>query len=190
MKEFSMDIKILLRCESRLGAPSIRCTVDEGAPFFDGDAVEQITATIGTAPGFHELVISHYNKQDHDHQLDEYGNILIDKHVEIIGISIDDIAFSIDELREAHFYPVYNPVYYQQQLDQNNRLPPSITPNLYLGHNGIWKLSFHTPFVEYIIQKRKNLALHLDNTIFQSDIELLQQTKAWILAQPDITWNI
>jgi hypothetical protein len=84
---------------------------------------------------------------------------------------------------------VYNPVYYQQQLAQGHQLPPSITPNLYLGHNGIWKLNFHTPFVEYIIQKRKNLAMNLDNTIFQSDIELLHQTKAWIQAQPDIVWN-
>jgi hypothetical protein len=114
---------------------------------------------------------------------------MIDKHVEIMGIGIDDIAFSMDELRQAHFYPVYNPVYYQQQLDQGHQLPPSITPNLYLGHNGIWKLNFHTPFVEYIIQKRKNLAMNLDNTIFQSDVELLRRTKAWIQAQPDIVWN-
>jgi len=29
----------------------------------------------------------------------------------------------------------------------------------------------------------------LDNTIFQSDVELLAQTKAWVQAQPDIVWN-
>lgn len=184
-----MKIDIFLHCENRLGAPLIRCTVDEGAPFFDGPAQEHITTSLGTAPGFHELVISHYNKQDHDHVLDNQGNILIDKHVEILGIAIDDIKFNISELWQAHFYPVYNPVYYRQQLAQGNVLPPSISPNLYLGHNGIWKLNFHTPFVEYIIQKRKNLGVQLDNTIFQSDIDLLNQTKAWILAQPDIVWN-
>jgi hypothetical protein len=184
-----LNIEIFLHCETRLGVPHIRCTIDEGAPFFDGPAQEHISAAVGVAPGFHELVISHYNKHDDDHVLDSAGNIIIDKHVEIQGIGIDNIAFNIDELRQAHFYPVYNPVYYQQQLDQGHAPPPSITPNLYLGHNGIWKLSFHTPFVEYIIQKRKNLAMNLDNTIFQSDVELLRQTKAWIQAQPDIVWN-
>ena len=184
-----MNIEIFLHCETRLGLPQIRCTIDEGAPFFDGAAQEHISASVGVAPGFHELVISHYNKQDQDHVLDAAGNIMIDKHVEILGIGIDDIAFSIDELRQAYFYPVYNPVYYQQQLSLGNTLSPGISPNLYLGHNGIWKLNFHTPFVEYIIQKRKNLALNLDNTIFQSDIELLRQTKAWLQAQPDIIWN-
>lgn len=184
-----MNIKIFLKRETYFGDPLIRCGIDENAPFFEGTSKDCIVASVGLVPGYHELVITHYNKQDADHILDQQGNLVKDKYVEITGIEIDDIEFSIDELREGHFYPVYNSHYYNEHLSQNNPLPPSICPNLYLGHNGTWKLSFHTPFVEYIINKRKNLNINLDNTIFQSDAELLQKIKKWFIAAPDMTWN-
>jgi hypothetical protein len=184
-----MNIKIFLKREAYFGDPMIRCVIDETAPFFEGASQDVISAKIGLVPGYHELIITHYNKQDSDHLLDEQGNIVKDKYVEIVGIEIDDIAFSIDELREGHFYPVYNPYYYQECLDRGQKLPPSISPNLYLGHNGTWKLNFHTPFVEYIIAKRKKLNINLDNTIFQTDAETLKKIKTWFENIPDMTWK-
>jgi hypothetical protein len=184
-----MNIKIFLKRETYFGDPLVRCSIDENTPFFEGASQDIISASIGVVPGYHELVITHYNKKDSDHVLDNQCKIVKDKYVEIIGIEIDDIAFLIDELREGHFYPVYNPCYYQEFLDRGQKLPPSISPNLYLGHNGTWKLSFHTPFVEYIIDKRKKLNINLNNTIFQSDAETLKKMKLWFQEVPDMTWN-
>lgn len=184
-----MNIKIFLKRETHFGDPLIRCGIDENAPFFEGASQDMIEATIGVVPGFHELVITHYNKKDSDHLLDSQGHIVKDKYIEITGITIDEIPFYIDELREGSFYPVYNPVYYQERLDQGQPLPPSISPNLYLGHNGTWKLSFHTPFVEYIISKRKNLSIDLNNTIFQSDAETLKNIKQWFETVPEMIWK-
>ena len=184
-----MKIEIYLNHETAFGYPKLRCTVDENAPFYDGDSQTEIQVELGITPGFHELVITHYNKQAGDQSVNSEGKIIKDKHVEIQKIVIDDIPFLIDELREAHFYPVYNPLYYQDCKDQGITLPYSISPNLYLGHNGTWKLSFNTPFVEYIIKKRQHLALNLDNSIFQSDVELLKQSKEWFANAPDIIWK-
>jgi len=184
-----MNIKIITTSETHFGYPLIRCGIDENAPFFDGACQDVIEASFGIAPGYHELVITHYNKKDSEQILDHTGRIVKDKHIEIQKIIIDDLAFSIDELREGSFYPVYNPVYYQDCLNLGQPLPPSICPNLYLGHNGTWKLSFHTPFVEYIIQKRKNLAINIDHTIFQSDAELLKKIKTWFESTQDMKWN-
>lgn len=184
-----MNIKIFLKRETHFGDPLVRCGIDENAPFFDGVSQDVIAASVGVVPGFHELVITHYNKKDSDHLLDSQGHIVKDKHIEIVGIEIDEIAFHIDELREGNFYPVYNPYYYQECLDRGQPLPPSISPNLYLGHNGTWKLSFHTPFVEYIIAKRKKLNIDLDNTIFQSDAETLKKIKQWFETAPEMIWK-
>jgi hypothetical protein len=183
-----MQIKIKFHRECRLGIPHVRCIIDEGAPFFDGPCEDVVSADIHITPGFHELVIGHYNKQDQDHVLDSQGRIIIDKHVEILGIEIDGIELRIEELREAHFYPLYNQYYVQDCKNNGITLPPSISPNLYLGHNGTWKFPFHTPFLDWIIHRRKNLSIQLDNTIFQSDVELLAESKAWFQSQPEIIW--
>ena len=61
--------------------------------------------------------------------------------------------------------------------------------NLYLGHNGTWKLNFSYPFTEYIISKRKNLQLNLKDSIYQSDIEHLKKIKSWFTQAPDIIWK-
>jgi len=184
-----MKIEIHLSHETSFGNPKIRCTIDENAPFYNGDSIEYIHADIQTAPGFHELVITHYNKQVGDQLLDETGKIIKDKHVEIQKIVFDDIPFLVSELREAHFYPVYNPDYYFDCKKQGIDLPYYISPNLYLGHNGTWKLNFHTPFIEYIIKKRKDLALNLDNSIYQSDVQLLKNAREWFNSVPDIVWK-
>ena len=184
-----MKIEILLNRVTYFGDPFIRCTLDENAPSFDGPSQDTISVDLRLSPGYHELVITHFHKKDSDHVLDNNGNILIDKHVEIKGISIDDIAFTVDELREGQFYPVYNRKYYDQCISRGVILPLSISPNLYLGHNGTWKISFNYPFVEYIINKRKGSGVNLQNSIYQSDVELLQRAKEWFTNAPDIIWK-
>jgi hypothetical protein len=184
-----MKIEIHLDAEIEFGLPKMRCCVDENAPFFDGDFQPIVVKEIGVGPGFHELVITHYNKQAHDQSTDSDGKIIKDKHIEIKKIIIDDIALLIDELREGHFYPVYNPDYVRDCQLKKLTLPFSISPNLYLGHNGTWKLNFHAPFVEYIIEKRKNLAVNLDDSIFYSDATLLKEAKEWFLSAPEIKWK-
>ena len=184
-----MKINISLARETHFGDPLVRCTLDENVPFFDGISQDHILVDINVSPGFHELIITHYNKKDNDQLLDSNGKICLDKHVEIKNISIDNIDFTLDELREGHFYPVYNKNYYKQCLEQGNKLPLSISPNLYLGHNGTWKLNFSYPFTEYIISKRKNLQLNLKDSIYQSDIEHLKKIKSWFTQAPDIIWK-
>ena len=184
-----MKIEIFLERETYFGDPKVRCTIDENAAFFDGNSSDYISAELGVTPGFHELLITQYGKQEQDHVLED-GKIVIDKYIEIKRIIIDDIEFKIEELRQGHFYPVYNENYVQDCLEQGIILPPSISPNLYLGHNGTWKLSFHTPFIDYIINKRKDLSVQLDNSIFQSDAELMQQAKEWFKSAPDMVWKV
>lgn len=184
-----MKIDISLAREISFGDPLIRCTLDENVPFFDGASQDHISVNINVCPGFHELIITHYNKKDSDQILDSMGTICKDKHVEIKSISIDNIEFTLDELREGHFYPVYNKNYYKQCLEQGNELPLSLSPNLYLGHNGTWKLNFNYPFTEYIINKRKKLQLDLKDSIYQSDIEHLKKAKKWFMQIPDIIWK-
>jgi hypothetical protein len=184
-----MKIEIKLSHETEFGYPQLRCAIDENAPFYNGNSQPVIFADINMAPGYHEMVITHYNKQVDDQIIDSSGNIIKDKHVEILSISIDDILFRINELQEGHFYPVYNLDYVRDCEQQGVVLPYSISPNLYLGHNGTWKLNFYTPFIEYIIDKRQNLGVKLENTIFQSDTALLTQAKQWFDQAPDIVWK-
>lgn len=184
-----MKIEIYLKRETHFGDPKVRCTIDENAAFYDGASMDYISADLGVTPGFHELLITHYGKRDEDHVI-EQGKITVDKHIEIERIIIDDIEFKIEELRQGHFYPVYNENYVRDCRRKGIDLPPSISPNLYLGHNGTWKLSFHTPFIDYIINKRKNLTVQLENSIFQSDVELMQEAKQWFQAAPDIEWKV
>lgn len=184
-----MLIEIQFSHEIEFGYPKLRCAIDENAPFYDGNSQTHITADINVAPGFHELVITHYNKQAGDQLIDSQGKIVKDKYVQIENIKIDNIAFRIEELREGHFYPVYNLDYVNDCKKQGIILPYSISPNLYLGHNGTWKLNFYTPFIDYIIKKRQEHSINLDNTIFQSDTELLARAKAWFNQVPDIIWK-
>ena len=184
-----MKIEIFLKRETHFGDPLVRCTIDENAAFFDGLSQDYICAEFGVTPGFHELLITHYGKEDSDHILNDKNEIVVDKYIEIEKIIIDDIPFNMHELWQGHFYPVYNEYYVRDCQAQGIMLPPSICPNLYLGHNGTWKLSFHTPFVDYIISKRKDLTIDLENSIYRSDADLMAETKAWFLNAPDITWK-
>lgn len=184
-----MKIEIFFKRETHFGDPMVRCTIDENAAFYEGTSKDYICAELGVTPGFHELLITHYGKKDSDHLLNETNEIIIDKHLEIEKIIIDDIPFNMHDLWQGYFYPVYNEYYVRDCKDQGITLPPGICPNLYLGHNGTWKLSFHTPFVEYIIDKRKNQNINLKNSMFQSDIEVMTETKKWFLTAPDILWK-
>ena len=183
-----MNIKLKFKVERRLGDPTIRILVDEQMSSFDGPCPDEIELDLAVAPGDHELRIIHYGKQHCHHEYDEQGNVVVDRHVEIVGIEFDHIKLFDDELREGEFFPVYHPDYVVTAKDNNIELPYSIRPNLYLGHNGTWRLHYRKPPVELLIYKRKNM-LPPTSPEWQSSERTLEIVKEYFKNAPELNWS-
>lgn len=181
-----LKIDLKFKIEDYFGTPQCRIIVDESAPTYDGLVQPEISLSIPVTTGEHELRIVHYGKINDDHLIDN-GHLIKDKHFELVALSLDNVALE-RELWEGAFFPVYNQDYVDDCRKNNIKLPYSICPNLYFGHNGTWKFSFFYPVYPWLIQKRSN-SPDLTNTIFTSSNEILQQAKEYFLSAPDITWK-
>lgn len=182
-----LTINLKFRVEDYFGPPMCRIIVDDSAPTYDGPAVPEINLSIPVTTGEHELRIVHYGKTNYDHTI-EHGEIVKDKHFELLELSLDGVALK-HELWEGAFFPVYGQDYVDDCKKNNVKLPYSICPNLYFGYNGTWKLSFFYPVYPWLISKR-NTSPNLTNTIFISSNETLEKAKNYFLSAPDITWKI
>ncbi len=171
-----MKINIVLDVEKRLGDPLIKITIDDYMLLYEGVAQEQFEFDVLLEDGHHEIKITHYGKTIHHHQLDDNGKIVIDRHVEILGIALDEVVLK-DELWSGRFFPVY--------LHKADHEPYFICPNLYLGHNGTWIMEFSTPAIQWLINCRKP-GPDLNNTIFKSGHDVLLQMKSKFTDFPDV----
>jgi len=169
------------------GDPQCRIIIDEAAPTYEGPVQDKLSLSIPVTTGEHELRIVHYGKTNADHELDADGKIVKDKHFELKSLILDGVKLE-RELWDGAFFPVYNQDYVDSCKANNIKLPYSISPNLYFGHNGTWKLRFFYPVYPWLIQQRQS-SPDLKNTIFTSSDELLQQAKQYFLSAPDITWK-
>jgi len=183
-----MNIKLKFKVERRLGEPTIRILVDEQMSSFDGPCPDEIELNLSIAPGDHELRIIHYGKQHNHHEYDKHGNVVVDRHVEIVGIEFDHIKLFDHELREGEFFPVYHPDYVATAKENNVKLPYSICPNLYLGHNGTWRLHFANPPVDWLIYKRKNM-LPPTSPEWHSSERTLEVVKNYFKNAPELDWQ-
>jgi hypothetical protein len=180
-----MKLEIDLILGKELGAPLIKCLLNESIVVYDGPAATQFSWQIDIVPGEYELIIVHYGKTANDHVISPSGEILVDKFVQIDQISVDEITLTDEELWRGKFYPLYNADYVMDQADLGNTLPYYISPNLYLGHNGAWKWEFCYPFIPWIITQRRQ-GPQLEGTIFQTSHDVLQQAKDFFSSAPDI----
>ena len=171
-----MKLQLNFDVERRLGDPLIKVTIDDYMLLYDGVAQDCMEFDLSLDDGNHELKITHYGKTVHDHVLNSNGSIAIDKHVEIIGICLDDAPLS-NELWMGKFFPVY--------MHKSDNEPYSICPNLYLGHNGTWVLGFATPALKWLIEIRRP-GPQLENTIFKTNRQVLTEIKTIFENLPDV----
>ena len=171
-----MKLAIDLFVERRLGNPKVKIIIDDYITLYNGIAQETFEFDIDLPNGGHDLKIVHYNKKPHHHKLDDLGNIVIDRHIEIKRIAFDDVDLE-RELWDGKFFPVY--------MHRADNEPYFICPNLYLGHNGTWKYEFVTPILPWLIASRKH-GPQLDNTIFQTNASILEEAKKFFKDLPDV----
>jgi len=171
-----LKIQLSFFVERRLGDPLIKITIDDYMLVYDGVAQESLEFNVPLDDGNHELKITHHGKTVHDHVLNLDSSIAIDKHVEIVGIHLDDTSLT-NELWLGKFFPVY--------MHKADNEPYSICPNLYLGHNGTWVLEFATPALKWLIDIRRQ-GPQLDNTIFKTNRRVLQEIKTVFENLPDV----
>lgn len=171
-----MKLAIDLFVERRLGNPKVKIIIDDYITLYNDDALENFKFEVDLPNGGHDLKIIHYGKQPHHHNYDHQGNINVDRHIEILRISFDNVDLE-HELWNGKFFPVY--------MHKADHEPYFICPNLYLGHNGTWKYEFVTPVLPWLIATRKQ-GPQLDNTIFQSNASILEEAKNFFKDLPDV----
>ena len=171
-----MKIQLSFFVERRLGDPLIKITIDDYMLVYDGVAQESLEFNVPLDDVNHELKITHHGKTVHDHVINLDSSIAIDKHVEIVGIHLDDTSLT-NELWLGKFFPVY--------MHKADNEPYSICPNLYLGHNGTWVLEFATPALKWLIDTRRS-GPQLGNTIFKTNHQVLQEIKTIFENLPDV----
>lgn len=171
-----MKLEIDFFVERRLGNPQVKIIVDDYMSLYNGDAHENFQFDVDLPNGGHDLKIIHYDKKPNHHVHDPYGNIVIDRHVEIKRIALDEVNLE-RELWHGKFFPVY--------MHKADNEPYFISPNLYLGHNGTWKYEFVTPVLPWLIACRKH-GPKLENTIFQTNAGILEQAKNFFKDLPDV----
>lgn len=171
-----MKLEISLDVERRLGDPQIKIMIDDYLTLADGPSQNVYTFDINIPNESHVLKIIHYGKTIDDHEYDATGQVSVDKHVEIVGIAMDDVPLQ-NELWLGKFFPVY--------LHKADNEPYLICPNLYLGHNGTWQLEFVTPARLWLINRRRH-GPNLEGTIFKTNREVLESAKNFFQGLPDV----
>ena len=171
-----MKLDIELTVERQLGNPMIKIIIDDYLTLANGPAEDCYSFDVNIPDEGHNLKIIHYGKTVDDHVLDKSGTIVIDKHVEIKSIVMDNIQLE-QELWTGKFFPVY--------LHKNDDEPYFICPNLYLGHNGTWMLEFVSPVANWLINLRRP-GPRLEGTIFKTNKEILDNAKNLFQNLPDI----
>lgn len=170
-----MKLDVAFEIEKRLGDPLVKISIDDYQTLYAGPAQEQNHFDCLVTPGPHVLKITHYGKKLNDHAYDDAGNLIIDKHIEIKRILLDDIELH-NELWDGEFFPRYW---------SHDSGPKSIKPNLYLGYNGTWQMEFVAPAAAWIIQRRQP-GPKLEKTIFKSNQEILDTAKNFFADLPDV----
>lgn len=160
--------------DSFFGAPSIRIGIND-VVLYNGAVTDTVAVEYTATPGSHELWVEHYGKKPHETTADH------DKHVYIKSIFFDSI--NLDQLHycplthQGKFYPIYEKSYIETCLDAGINLPEFIQPNHYLGHNGVWRLKFSSPENLWIIKEQNPSGVHLEDTVFSSNNNILSEIK-------------
>ena len=169
-----MNLKIIFDYDDRFGLPEVEIGVDQTC-LHNGTVQNYFEFDIDLNDGPHELYIVHKNKTMDQTTADH------DKHVFIKSLEFDQV--NLDQLHynplthRGRFYPKYEESYQADQLKNAIDLPEFISPNHYLGHNGIWRLAFNTPAMVWVIQEQNPSGIVLENTIASTSDDVLADIK-------------
>jgi len=171
-----LRLDIDFNVERRLGDPMVKIVVDDYLTLYDGVAQDHYEFNIDLIDGGHDLTVVHYGKLPEHHRYNEQGAVDIDRHIEIKSIKLDHIVLEA-ELWTGKFFPVY--------MHKPDNEPYFICPNLYLGHNGAWKMEFATPAAQWLIDLRRP-GPKLAGTIFKTNSDTLTMAKNFFKDLPDV----
>lgn len=99
---------------------------------------ETIVLNIDTSPGDHCLIVERHSKKN-DNFIFVNGKIIKDQILEIIKLSVDNIAIPM------HIVDSNCKFSYHDRVDVGSR---------YFGPNGIWSFTFSTPLIQHILDLR------------------------------------
>ena len=99
----------------------------------------------------YSLVIKRSNKTDPQTVVNDKGDIIHDQLLHIANIEIDDIDIG-SLIYEGVYGPEYPEPWATQQRQEGHSLPETVKNSPIMGHNGIWKFSFTSPFYMWLLE--------------------------------------
>jgi hypothetical protein len=172
--EARLNFKILFSFNDYFSSPTVKVGIDD-CVYYNSVVLDTVEFDCDLAAGSHVLFIEHYGK------LMSWTTAEQDHHVFIKKILFDNV--DLDQLNycplthRGKFYPYYESSYVESCKEQNVVLPEFISPNHYLGHNGIWRLDFNSPELLWIIKEQNPSGINLEDTIFSTSSQTLNEIK-------------
>lgn len=123
-------------------------TVQEGTLTLAPNVTEYFEFDVSLTEEAHELQISLLNKESTDTIQDSEGNIVSDMLLNIDSIEVDELDLG-SLLWTAS---IYNPIYPDHYLNQDQRNIKDVTNCVHLGWNGVWRLPFDSPFYIWLLE--------------------------------------
>lgn len=148
-----IQFKIGLSSSSNLKKPKFLIKINdevkcESIITTDSNVTEYFEFQIELKEGNHFLNIEFLNKSSDDTKLDEAGNIIEDLLLNIDSIEIDEI--DIGFLRYTH--SIYNPIYPDNYLNDQQKEIKAVKNCINLGWNGTWQLPFTSPVYIWLLE--------------------------------------
>ena len=153
MDKETLHFKVGLSGTSELKQPRFSIAVDgnivqEGTLSQVPNVTEYFEFDVSLTEEPHELQISLLNKESADTVKDADDNIIGDMLLNIDSIEIDDIDLG-PLLWTAS---IYNPIYPESYLDQDQKNIKDVLNCVHLGWNGVWRLPFISPFYIWLLE--------------------------------------
>lgn len=175
-----MDLNLTFTFDHHFRIPNVAVGIDD-VELYRGKVDTEFNFTVDLNDGPHRLWIEHYGKQLHE------TNNNNDCHVHIRQIKFDGVDLDqLDYCRLTHrgvFCPKYAESYIASCKESNVDLPEYISPNHYLGHNGVWHLDFSSPALLWIITEQNPSGMHLEDTMFSTSSGVLNEIKDFFKLQ-------
>jgi hypothetical protein len=75
------------------------------------------------------------------------AQMLVIKNIFIDGINVQNLIWA-----GSQYQPDYPMIWYQQQVSQNKTPEKTVVGETWLGHNGVWTMSFTSPFWRHLME--------------------------------------
>lgn len=118
---------------------------------FDGDILHNQTVKFSHILDFtnHELIIHRTGKNNQQVRFTEQGvegQDLIINCIKIDGVNIRNLIWT-----DGGYYPDYPEPWASQERNRGVVLEERVSGETHLGHNGMWKLKFASPFYRFLM---------------------------------------